>query len=66
MIVCSCHVVRDDEIRSEVRLGATTPEQIAERCRAGTRCGGCRHAVECLLVDELARADMAVALGARD
>ena len=65
MIVCSCYVVRADDIRTEVRLGATSVEEIGQRCAAGTRCGGCRHAVECLVADELARADAAVAIGAR-
>ena len=66
MIVCSCHVVRDDEIRSEVRVGATSVELVGERCRAGTRCGNCVHAVECLVADELERANSALPAGARD
>jgi bacterioferritin-associated ferredoxin len=66
VIVCSCHVVRDDEIRTEVRLGATSVEQVGERCRAATRCGGCARAVECLVADELARADSALPAGMRD
>lgn len=55
MIVCHCQRVRDDEIRSEVRLGAETVELVAARCGATTRCGGCRPAVEALVADELIR-----------
>ena len=66
MIVCSCHVVRDDDIRSEVRLGATSVEAVGERCLAGTRCGGCVRAVDCLIADELQRADSALPAGMRD
>lgn len=66
MIVCSCNVVRADDIRSEVRLGATSVDLVAERSRAGTRCGGCIRAVECLVADELERAGTAEAVGARD
>ncbi len=56
MIVCHCHAVRDDEIRTEVRLGAETVELVGMRCAAGTRCGGCRPAVEAVVRDELSRA----------
>lgn len=66
MIVCSCHVIRDDEIRSEVRLGATTVDEVGQRCGAGMRCGGCRHSVECLVIDEIERAARSVAVGTRD
>lgn len=66
MIVCSCHVVRAEDIRTEVRLGATTADDIAARCQAGTRCGGCRTAVECVVADELDRAAAAVGAGTRD
>ena len=56
VIVCACNVVRDDEIRSEVRLGAETLELVATRCGAGARCGGCRPAVADIIVDEVRRA----------
>ncbi len=56
MIICHCNVVRADEIRTEVRLGAACPDAVAARCGAGARCGGCRFAVEAVIVDEVARA----------
>ncbi|MFP5578720.1 MAG: (2Fe-2S)-binding protein [Acidimicrobiia bacterium] len=55
MIVCHCHAVRAEEIRTEVRLGAETVELIGVRCGASTGCGGCRPAVEAVLADEQAR-----------
>lgn len=56
MIVCHCHAVRAEEIRTEVRLGAETVELVGVRCGAATRCGGCLPTVEALVADELARA----------
>lgn len=52
MIVCHCHAVRAEEIRTEVRLGAATIEVVGARCGAGTRCGGCVPAVEAVVADE--------------
>lgn len=56
MIACHCNVVRAEEIRSEVRLGASTVEVVAARCGAGARCGGCHPTIEQLIVDETERA----------
>lgn len=60
MIVCHCKVIRDDDIRSEVRLGAEVIEVVAARCGATTRCGGCRPVVEAIVNDELLRSLTAV------
>ena len=57
MIVCHCSVVRAEEIRTEVRLGAHTVELVGERCGAGVVCGSCEVAVAELILDEVARAD---------
>lgn len=62
MIVCHCFAVRADEIRSEVRLGATTVEIVADRCNASSRCGGCRPTVETLIAAETMLAETAVAV----
>ncbi len=59
MIVCHCNVVRSDEIRSEVRLGATTAEVVADRCGAGAACGSCRFAVDEVIIDEIRRSERA-------
>ncbi len=55
MIVCHCHAVRAEEIRTEVRLGAETVELVSVRCGAASRCGGCLPGVEAVVADELAR-----------
>ncbi|MDE0804493.1 MAG: (2Fe-2S)-binding protein [Acidimicrobiales bacterium] len=69
VIVCHCVVVRDHEIRTEVRLGADTVEAVGARCGAGTVCGGCREAVAETIIDEVTRgrslADDGVAATAR-
>ncbi len=64
MIVCHCNAVRAEEIRTEVRLGAETGEQVAARCGAGARCGGCRPTVDVLITDELTRAEHGAVAGA--
>ena len=61
VIVCHCVVVRDHEIRTEVRLGADTVEAVGARCGAGTVCGGCHEAVAETIIDEVTRADGAIA-----
>lgn len=55
VIVCHCVVVRDHEIRTEVRLGADTVESVGARCGAGTVCGGCHEAVAETIIDEVTR-----------
>jgi bacterioferritin-associated ferredoxin len=57
MVVCHCHRVNDAAIRSEVRMGALTSEEIARRCGAGSTCGGCRPAVDAI-VDRLLADDL--------
>jgi len=60
LIVCHCKAVRDDDIRTEVRLDAETVELVAARCGATTRCGGCRPMVEAIVADELIRSQTAL------
>lgn len=60
VIVCHCMVVRDHEIRSEVRCGADSVELVSKRCGAASRCGSCEDAVAEAIRDEVARADEAV------
>ena len=59
MIVCQCNGVSDRKIRKVVRLGASTPSEVARSCGAGTCCGGCRPIVKQILRNELAERDSA-------
>lgn len=58
MIVCSCQAVNDRTVQAAIASGATTIQEVAARCGAGARCGGCWPALSQLL-DE-ARHDGAV------
>ena len=49
MVVCHCRAVNDKAIVAEILSGAVDADTLAERCGAGTRCGGCRPVVEELL-----------------
>jgi bacterioferritin-associated ferredoxin len=53
MYVCLCKAVTDRTVRSLIRSGAETRADIAERCGAGTDCGGCRGQLDELLEEEL-------------
>jgi bacterioferritin-associated ferredoxin len=41
MIVCLCHAVSDRDLEKVIDEGATTVEEIGQRCGAGTDCGAC-------------------------
>ena len=49
MVVCHCRAVNDKAIVAEILSGAVDADTLAERCGAGSRCGGCRPVVEELL-----------------
>jgi bacterioferritin-associated ferredoxin len=49
MILCSCMAVRRDAIAATILAGASSVEQIAERCGAGSQCGGCVELIEEML-----------------
>lgn len=51
MFVCHCRAVTDRTIAACVAGGARTLDEVAERCGAGGRCGGCRPVVAELLGD---------------
>ena len=53
MFVCSCQAVNDRTIRATIASGARTIEDLAARCGAGARCGGCWPALSELLDDLL-------------
>jgi len=51
VIVCHCHGVSDRRIRREARRGVACPDELAQRCGAGSDCGGCLATIEDLLVN---------------
>ena len=51
MYVCHCRAVTDRAIRAHVEQGARDEAALAERCGAGSRCGGCRPTIRRLLAD---------------
>jgi bacterioferritin-associated ferredoxin len=56
MIVCLCWAIPDRAVRAAIGAGASTLDDIASACAAGSGCGGC-HA---LLLDLLSEAGRAV------
>ncbi|MGE3619337.1 MAG: bacterioferritin-associated ferredoxin [Acidimicrobiia bacterium] len=50
MVICHCEAVNDRRIADEIARGALDADEIALRCGAGGRCGGCRPTIEALLV----------------
>ena len=61
MIVCHCERVSDRVIRTTVMSGATSPDEVAERCGAGGRCGGCHESIRRLLDESVTPVRLAVA-----
>lgn len=61
MIVCHCEAVNHRTIEKVIDAGASTPEEVAERCGAGSRCGSCRMAVEVLIVRRAAASPVCAA-----
>ena len=57
MFVCSCRAVTDRTIRAAIASGARTIDDVAARCGAGERCGGCWPALAELLDEHRRPAD---------
>jgi bacterioferritin-associated ferredoxin len=55
MFVCSCHAVTDRTVDAAIASGATSIDEVASRCSAGSRCGGCWPELQRLLDDHDAR-----------
>ncbi|MCA1672966.1 MAG: (2Fe-2S)-binding protein [Actinomycetota bacterium] len=49
MYVCICAGVTDAEVRACSRAGARTPEDVGDRCGAGTGCGTCYDHIDTIL-----------------
>ena len=61
-IACSCHGIRDHDLRSAIHDGADTVDDVMEACGAGTDCGGCLPTIEALLDAEGASGGMTVSV----
>ena len=55
MLMCHCIGVSDRAVRNAIRGGAQTPDEVGQACGAGSRCGGCRPAIESLIEGESIR-----------
>jgi bacterioferritin-associated ferredoxin len=53
-MVCLCHGVNERRVRREIEHGASTIEEIAERCHAGSCCYGCHPTLDGMLADHAA------------
>jgi bacterioferritin-associated ferredoxin len=60
-MVCLCHGVNERRVRREIEHGATTIEEIAERCHAGSCCYGCHPTIEALLAEHATSTPVEVA-----
>jgi bacterioferritin-associated ferredoxin len=50
-MVCLCYGVNERRVRREIDHGATTIEEIAERCKAGSCCLSCHPTLDDLLAE---------------
>ncbi len=51
MYVCHCRAVTETTIRAAIEAGARSWADLARRCGAGSRCGGCSPLLRQLLAD---------------
>ena len=54
MIVCSCNVIRSDEIRDAARRGADDFETAYAELGCRVQCGGCEDHAEAIIASERA------------
>ena len=55
MYVCICEGVTEDQVRTAVRGGARTIEDVGDACGAGTGCGSCHDQIDVFLLAADAR-----------
>ncbi|HWJ59430.1 MAG TPA: (2Fe-2S)-binding protein [Sphingomicrobium sp.] len=53
MIVCSCNVIRDCDIRAAARRGARDAEDAYRSMGCEFQCGGCQDLADEIVFDEL-------------
>jgi bacterioferritin-associated ferredoxin len=50
-LVCLCYGVNERRVRREIDHGATTIEELAERCGAGSCCQSCHPTLDDLIAE---------------
>ena len=58
--VCVCRSVTETQIRSAVRAGSHTFEDVQNRTECSTGCGTCESAVRSVIADELKQVGLAL------
>ena len=53
MLICSCKAVGARTVRAAIAAGASSIEEVGQRCGAGTDCSGCHVLIEELLVQHV-------------
>ena len=53
-MVCLCHGVSERRVRREIEHGATSVDELAARCGAGSCCYGCHATLDDLLSEQIA------------
>ncbi|MDW3216274.1 MAG: (2Fe-2S)-binding protein [Ilumatobacteraceae bacterium] len=61
MIICHCERVSDRAVRNAVMAGAGSCVEVADRCGAGGRCGGCHESIQRVLDESVTPVRLAVA-----
>lgn len=51
MVVCSCRAVTDRTVHAVIAAGASTLDDVADLCSAGSSCGGCWPELQRLLAE---------------
>ncbi|MGD9526985.1 (2Fe-2S)-binding protein [Pseudonocardia sp.] len=59
MYACICAAVTDVELRTCIRAGARTVDDVGDACGAGTGCGTCHDRIEVHLAAAHAPSDIA-------
>jgi len=59
MIVCVCNAIREEDLRAEVRKGATTPARAYAQLGCKTKCGSCLPFACKIIAEERAELDSA-------
>jgi len=51
-LLCHCNSIFEHEVVACIRKGASTVDEVADECDAGTGCGSCRGTIKTLIEEE--------------